>query len=69
MMRILEAAIDAGGSSISDYVDAEGRRGGYQAHHRVYGRAGEPCLNCGGPIRRIVLNQRSTHFCPRCQRR
>jgi len=68
MQRILEAAIDAGGSSISDYVDAEGRRGGYQASHRVYGRTGEPCFACGTPIKRIVLGQRSTHFCPRCQR-
>lgn len=68
VQRILVAAIDAGGSSISDYVDAEGRRGAYQAMHRVYGRTGEPCMLCGTAIRRIVLNQRATHFCPRCQR-
>lgn len=67
--RILAAAIGAGGSSISDYVDADGNRGGFQAMHRVYGRTGQACVACGTLVRRIVLNQRSTHFCPRCQRR
>jgi formamidopyrimidine-DNA glycosylase len=65
---VLVSAIDAGGSSISDYVDADGKRGTYQVLHRVYGRAGKLCEECGSTIRRIVLNQRSTHFCPRCQR-
>ncbi len=65
---VLAEAIAAGGSSISDYVDAEGRRGWFQFAHRVYGREGEPCLACGGPIRRIVVGQRGTHYCPRCQR-
>lgn len=68
IQRILVSAIDAGGSSISDYVDADGKRGTYQALHQVYGRAGKLCDECGTEIRRIVLNQRSTHFCPRCQR-
>lgn len=63
----LAAAIDAGGSSISDYVAPDGSRGTFQVQHRVYGRAGELCAECGTEIRRIVLNQRSTHFCPRCQ--
>lgn len=67
IQRILVSAIDAGGSSISDYVDADGKRGTYQVLHRVYGRAGKLCEECGTEIRRIVLNQRSTHFCPRCQ--
>jgi formamidopyrimidine-DNA glycosylase len=66
--EVLTAAIAAGGSSISDYVDAEGNRGSFQMEHRVYGRAGEPCLACGTAIRRIVVAQRGTHFCPRCQR-
>jgi formamidopyrimidine-DNA glycosylase len=66
--EVLAEAIAAGGSSISDYVDAEGRRGGFQRAHRVYGREGEPCPNCDTPIRRIVVVQRGTHFCPRCQR-
>jgi formamidopyrimidine-DNA glycosylase len=66
---VLTEAIAAGGSSISDYVDAEGRKGFFQISHRVYQRAGEPCLVCGTPIRRIVVTQRSSHFCPRCQKK
>jgi formamidopyrimidine-DNA glycosylase len=66
--EVLEAAIAAGGSSISDYVDAEGRPGSYQQQHQVYGRAGQPCAVCSAPIRRVVVAQRGTHYCPRCQR-
>jgi len=68
MVDILAEAIRMKGSSISDYVDAEGRRGSFQQQHQVYGRAGEPCLICGTPIRRIVIGQRGTHYCPKCQR-
>jgi formamidopyrimidine-DNA glycosylase len=67
---VLLAAIDAGGSTLRDaqYVDATGVGGSYQHEHRVYGRAGERCRTCGrGIIRRVVVNQRSTHFCPVCQ--
>jgi len=67
--EVLREAIEAGGSSISDYVDAEGRKGFFQIHHRVYGRTGEPCVTCGTPIKRVVVTQRSSHFCPRCQKR
>ena len=66
---VLLEAIDAGGSSISDYVDAEGRKGFFQVSHRVYQRTGEPCVTCGTPIRRILVAQRSSHFCPKCQKR
>lgn len=66
--EVLTEALAAGGSSISDYVDADGRRGWFQMEHRVYGREGEPCPICASPIRRIVVSQRGTHFCPRCQR-
>lgn len=66
--EVLAEALAAGGSSISDYVDAEGRRGSFQMLHRVYGREGEACPTCGTAIRRIVVGQRGTHFCPRCQR-
>ncbi len=66
--EVLEAAIRSGGSSISDYVDAEGRAGWFQVEHQVYGRAGQPCSVCGSAIRRIVLAQRGTHYCPKCQR-
>jgi formamidopyrimidine-DNA glycosylase len=67
MREVLREAIAHGGSSISDYVDTDGRKGGYQFLHRVYGREGKPCGSCGGPIRRIVVAQRGTHYCPRCQ--
>ena len=66
---VLTEAIAAGGSSISDYVDAEGRKGFFQISHRVYQRTGEPCVVCGTPVRRILVAQRSSHFCPRCQKR
>lgn len=69
VVAVLTEAIDAGGSSISDYVDAEGRKGFFQIHHRVYGRTGEPCVACGTPIRRVIVTQRSSHFCPKCQKR
>lgn len=68
IIATLNLAIEHRGSSVSDYVDARGERGGYQHLHSVYGRAGEPCPRCGAPIRRIVLGQRGTHYCPRCQR-
>lgn len=64
---VLKAAIRAGGSSVSDYVDADGERGFFQMQHRVYMRTGEPCFTCGTPIRRIVLGGRGTHYCPHCQ--
>jgi formamidopyrimidine-DNA glycosylase len=66
---VLREAIEAGGSSISDYVDANGRKGFFQVKHRVYQRNGEPCVNCGTPIRRVLVAQRSSHFCPKCQKR
>ncbi len=66
---VLTEAIAAGGSSISDYVDAQGRKGFFQLSHRVYQRTGEPCLTCGTPIRRLLVAQRSSHFCPKCQKR
>jgi formamidopyrimidine-DNA glycosylase len=68
LIEILNLAIRHRGSSISDYVDAAGARGDFQQHHSVYGRDGQPCSRCGSPIRRIVLGQRGTHYCPRCQR-
>ena len=68
MVDILATAIRLKGSSISDYVDADGQRGSFQQQHQVYGRAGERCPTCGTPIRRIVVGQRGTHYCPKCQR-
>jgi formamidopyrimidine-DNA glycosylase len=67
--EVLSQAIEAGGSSISDYVDAEGRKGFFQFQHRVYQRTGEPCVVCGVAVKRILVAQRSSHFCSRCQKR
>ena len=67
LQTVLKAAIRAGGSSVSDYVDADGVEGFFQIRHCVYGREGQPCRVCGTPIRRIVLAGRGTHFCPHCQ--
>jgi len=66
--EVLTEAIALGGSSISDYVDAEGEEGFFQLKHRVYGREGEPCPVCKTPIKRIVIGGRSSHYCPKCQR-
>jgi formamidopyrimidine-DNA glycosylase len=68
MVDILATAIRLKGSSISDYVDADGQKGSFQLQHQVYGRAGEPCPTCGTAIRRIVVGGRGTHYCPKCQR-
>jgi formamidopyrimidine-DNA glycosylase len=68
LREVLKEAIRLGGSSVSDYVDAEGEEGFFQLQHRVYLRGGEPCLVCGTPIKRIVLAGRGTHYCPKCQR-
>jgi formamidopyrimidine-DNA glycosylase len=66
--EVLNEAIASGGSSISDYVDADGEEGFFQLQHRVYGREGEPCLVCKTPIKRIVIAGRSSHYCPKCQK-
>lgn len=65
---VLKEAIALGGSSVSDYVDADGKPGFFQFQHKVYMRTGQPCLVCRNPIQRIVLAGRGTHFCPNCQR-
>jgi formamidopyrimidine-DNA glycosylase len=65
--EVLKEAIALGGSSISDYVDADGEEGFFQLKHRVYGREGEPCLVCKTPIKRVVIAGRSSHYCPKCQ--
>ncbi len=67
--KVLGEAIDAGGSSVSDYVDVDGRQGSFQVRHNVYQKDGRPCPRCGARIRRILVTQRGTHFCPRCQKR
>jgi len=68
LRQVLEHAIRLGGSSVSDYVDADGVRGFFQLEHCVYMRTGLPCPCCQTPIRRILIAGRGTHFCPKCQR-
>ena len=68
LFQVLKDAIRLGGSSVSDYVDAEGMRGFFQLEHCVYLRTGLPCLRCQTPIRRILVAGRGTHYCPKCQR-
>jgi formamidopyrimidine-DNA glycosylase len=67
LRQVLEHAIQLGGSSVSDYVNADGVRGFFQLEHCVYLRTGLPCRRCQTPIRRILLAGRGTHFCPNCQ--
>ena len=61
-------AIEHRGSTIRDYIGGSGLRGGFQDEFRAYGRTGEPCVQCGTPIERLVIAGRSSHFCPRCQK-
>jgi formamidopyrimidine-DNA glycosylase len=68
LQKVLRLAIAAGGSSISDYVDADGEAGYFQIQHRAYGREGKPCVTCKTPIKKIVVGGRGTHYCPKCQK-
>jgi formamidopyrimidine-DNA glycosylase len=68
LRQVLRHAIRLGGSSVSDYVDADGKRGFFQLKHSVYLRTDEPCRKCGTPIKRLLVAGRGTHFCPSCQR-
>jgi formamidopyrimidine-DNA glycosylase len=65
---VLSEAIEARGTTFSDYRDADGESGGFQPSLRVYGRDGSPCVVCGTPIKRVVLTNRSAFYCPSCQR-
>lgn len=69
IVQVLELGIHFGGTTLRDYVDSDGERGGFQDELQVYGRTDEPCRCCGTGIRKIYLSQRGTHFCPRCQPR
>ncbi len=68
IQTVLAEAISKGGSSISDYRNADGEAGWFQIEHRVYGREGEPCVVCGTPVKKIVSAGRGTHYCPKCQK-
>ena len=68
MRRLLGRAIEAGGSTVRDYVDGTGRQGGFQLRHQVYGRAGEQCRGCGAVLEQLIVGGRTTVFCSGCQR-
>ncbi len=65
---VLQRSIETGGSSIRDYVAPDGADGAFQDERQVYARTGAACFVCGGRIRRVLVAQRSTHFCPKCQK-
>ncbi len=67
LRAVMQRSIETGGASISDYVAPDGSDGRYQDERRVYARSGEPCLVCGRAVRRRVIGQRASHFCPGCQ--
>lgn len=67
--QVLRKAMRLGGSSVRDYVDAQGAKGSYQTLHKVYGRAGLPCYHCGTELESLRLAGRTTCFCPKCQHR
>jgi len=69
IQKILKKAIKAGGSSIENYYNIDGEIGSFQLQHKVYGREGLACKRCGTKIKRIKISQRSSYFCPRCQKR
>jgi formamidopyrimidine-DNA glycosylase len=68
LQQVLAHAIELGGSSVSDYVDADGVRGFFQLEHKVYGRAGDDCHDCGSALKKIIVGGRTTIYCPHCQR-
>lgn len=67
-IKILKLAIKYGGTTDSDYVNAEGKKGGMQDHLKVYHRTNQKCVGCGGVVKRITMGGRGTHFCPECQK-
>ena len=69
VQEVLKDAIAQGGSTVANYVNSEGTQGYFQLRTCVYGKTGEPCKKCGSRIRRTIVASRSTHFCPKCQRR
>jgi len=68
IVQVLTRAVEQGGSSLRDFVSAEGRTGYFQLEAAVYGREGEPCRACGGPIKSMLQGQRTTFYCPKCQK-
>lgn len=69
IQEVLAEAIQAGGSSVENFLNPDGEPGWFQQKLRAYGREGEKCMRCDGIIQRIVLGQRGTWFCPKCQKK
>lgn len=67
LQRVLREATGAGGSTVQDYLDGGGQRGGYATRHRVYGQSGQPCSRCHATLQRATISQRTTSYCPSCQ--
>ena len=65
---VLAKAIEAGGTTLRDFSGADGNPGYFQQDVAVYGRDGQPCITCATPIKRVVIGQRATYYCPSCQR-
>jgi formamidopyrimidine-DNA glycosylase len=68
LRAVLNASIDARGTTFSDYRDADGLEGGFEPLLQVYDRDGQPCVRCSMPIKRVVFTNRSAFYCPRCQK-
>lgn len=68
IQKVLHESIAQKGTSANNYVDANGTRGGFLSLLRIYGRGGQPCVQCGTTIKKIVHAGRGTHFCPECQK-
>lgn len=68
IQNILQAAIDAGGTTLKDFVNSDGQPGYFFRELHVYDRAGQACSSCSSTIKRVVTGQRSTYYCPQCQR-
>lgn len=66
--RVLQAAIESGGSTLRDFVNSDGKPGYFAFEHKVYGRDGQPCQSCGATLKLVRLGQRATVYCGQCQR-
>ena len=68
IIDVLSRAVEKGGSTLRDFSSADGKTGYFQLEAHVYGRAGEPCRQCGGTIRHLMQGQRATYYCSTCQK-
>lgn len=68
VQAVMQRSIASGGASISDFYAPDGQQGSYQRERRVYAREGQPCWDCGTTIKKRMVAQRGTHYCPKCQR-